>query len=103
MSVFKIRRTPPDETRLKKQRKDEDDKRMAETEYSLDLVPFGSVAHIPFENIKYGDSAIRTVVIRNPTTKNVHASIFVFFKNILTLMIMFSFTLAASSAFSNTI
>jgi len=66
-----IKRTPPDEKRLAKKRNEEEAQRQAEVEYSLDLVPFGSVAHIPFEKIKFGEAAVRTVVIRNPSAKNV--------------------------------
>ena len=69
-----IKRTPPDEKRLAKKRNEEEAQRQAEVEYSLDLVPFGSVAHIPFEKIKFGEAAVRTVVIRNPSAKNVQVS-----------------------------
>ena len=69
-----IKRTPPDEKRLAKKRNEEEAQRQAEVEYSLDLVPFGSVTHIPFEKIKYGEAAVRTVVIRNPSAKNVQVS-----------------------------
>ncbi len=37
--------------------------------HSLDLVPFGNVPHIPFENVKLGESAVRTVAFRNVSTK----------------------------------
>ena len=40
----------------------------------LDLVPFGAVPHIPFENVKLGGSAVRTVIVRNKTNKSVHVS-----------------------------
>ena len=69
-----IKRTPPDEKRLAKKRNEEEAQRQAEVEYSLDLVPFGSVAHIPFEKIRFGEAAVRTVVIRNPSAKNVQVS-----------------------------
>ena len=69
-----IKRTPPDEKRLAKKRNEEEAQRQAEVEYSLDLVPFGSIAHIPFEKIKFGEAAVRTVVIRNPSAKNVQVS-----------------------------
>lgn len=69
-----IKRTPPDEKRLAKKRSEEEAQRQAEVEYSLDLVPFGSVAYIPFEKIKFGEAAVRTVVIRNPSAKNVQVS-----------------------------
>ena len=69
-----IKRTPPDEKRLAKKRNEEEAQRQADVEYSLDLVPFGSVTHIPFEKIKYGEAAVRTVVIRNPSAKNVQVS-----------------------------
>ena len=46
----------------------------------LDLVPFGAVPHIPFENVKLGGSAVRTVIVRNKTNKSVHVSYdFVFY------------------------
>ena len=47
---------------------------LLQTEYVLDLVPFGAVPHIPFENIKLGSSAVRTVIVRNKTNKSVHVS-----------------------------
>ena len=45
-----------------------------QAEYVLDLVPFGAVPHIPFENIKLGGSAVRTIIVRNKTNKPVHVS-----------------------------
>ena len=62
-NFFQIRRTPPDEKRQRKQEKEDEAKKEAETEYPLDLVPFGKICHVPFDNIKYGDSAVRTVNI----------------------------------------
>ena len=50
----------------------EEAKRAAEKEYVLNLVPFGNVPHIPFDNVKYGESAVRTLVVVNRTSKPVH-------------------------------
>ena len=73
-NVFQIRRTPPEEKQRRKQEKIELAKQAAEVEHVLDLVPFGNVPHIPFDNIRLGTAAIRTVIIRNPTNKPVRVS-----------------------------
>lgn len=72
---MQIRRTPPEEKLRRKKEKLEEAKKAAEKEYILNLVPFGNVPHIPFDNIKYGETAVRTVVVVNRTSKPVHVSL----------------------------
>ena len=43
----------------------------AEAEYVLELIPFGNVPQVPFETIRVGDAATRTVIVRNTTNKPV--------------------------------
>ncbi len=56
---------------MRKKEKLEQARKEAEAEYLLELIPFGNVPHIPFENVRLGDSAIRTVIVRNATNKPV--------------------------------
>ena len=50
-------------------------KKEAEKEYILELIPFGNVPHIPFDNIRLGQASVRTVIVRNATNKPVHVSV----------------------------
>ena len=69
--ILKVTRTPPD---IKRKREKEELIKKGEEIAKLVLTPFGEQPVISFENIKLGQSAVRTLAIQNPTAKPIKVS-----------------------------
>lgn len=66
--VLQVSRTPPD---IQKKRQREEARKCQEEIAVLTLVPFAEQPIVSFENIKLGQSSVRKLAIRNPSSKSI--------------------------------
>ena len=65
---MQVSRTPPD---IQKKRQREEARKCQEEIAVLTLVPFAEQPIVSFENIKLGQSSVRKLAIRNPSSKSI--------------------------------